>query len=307
MEQNIAKLKKDLTTPVVFNNSNLNNKEKTFQTESKPQFIKKFKKIKYKTLFDILEEREKYKLDNQSIEGIKNEKDNEKRIYINKNQLESKFNKKKNNLLKEYNINTSQKKHRNIIFNKYLSPFHVSNTKQNLMNSNENNNEIIKINLFNKTKNKGQKIESDFDEEVNYRDLIYSKKYREEHSTTTNDDYEKIEIKKDIKGKNKNHKLNLDQKKIYLKEQDNNLEIKKSLTKNYVKNKSEHNNHIRNISTINNMNSSDKNKNKIQKEKNKLIKEIYLDKVNVKIRERLNRSKDNIKEKILKENQKPNC
>ena len=319
-KQQIEKLKKNLTSTTYLNNSNLNYKEKTFFTEFKPNYFKKFKKIKYKTLFDILEEREKYQLDNQIIKENKTKKDkndidNNESIQLYKKKSYNKYSIKKTNMIKEYCANTSKNKHKNIIINKYLSPFHVSNNKNKLHSSKEKNVEIIKINLFKKSPNKTKRIESDLEEEINYslnKDLIYSKRYKDEHSTTTNDDYyEKNELRKHTKSTNRNHKINLDNKKIYINEQDNTWEIKKSKTKILDKNIIEEKDNIENIKVINNnLDIIEQKKTQIiknsnnNKENNFLMKRIYLDKIKAKEKERFYKSKDTIKEKILKEGSK---
>ena len=84
-------------------------------------------------------------------------------------------------------------------------------------------------------------MSSDKDEEINnYKDLYFTKRYKDDHSTTTNEDFEKTEFRKNTKSSKKNHKINLDFKKIFLKEKDdyykNKNNKKKELDKNTNKN-----------------------------------------------------------------------
>ena len=314
--EEIFRLKKDLTMPNLMNNSYLNKNGKNFQTESKPNYLKKFKRIKYKTLFDILEEREKYKLDNQSIEGNKNEQEKKETIKLAKNKLDAKFNKIRKKLLEESNLNTSKKIYKKIIFKQYLSPIHKTNNQKKNPTSKKSANEIKKRNLFKISCDKIKIISSDIDEETEdfiYKDLLYSKRYKEEHSTTTNDDYEKIEFRKNMKNSSKNHKTNIDLKKKFLKEQDNILEIQ-TPDKNFSKNIPEESNYLSYIYQNNNLNFSEQKKDKKEKnqsyskgkEKNILLKKIYLDRLNIKKKEKFFRTKDNIPETILKDISKQN-
>ena len=295
-EKRILKLKKDLLMPSYNNNSHLNkNIEDNFQREPKPNYLKKFKKIKYQTLFDILEEREKYKLDNQ---GINN---NDKAMRNTRNSLNQKNGKKRKKLPEESNF-TSKKNEHNIIYKQYLSPFHSSNTDIKRINSKQNINNIIKVNLFQNSSNKFQVISSDIDEEINYnnyKDLYYTKRYKDEHSTTTNEDFEKSEFRKKTKSSNKINKTNLDYKKKYLNEQD---DFNKNLiisTKILDKNISTKNNIINSKQKIKKREFSN------NKSKNQLFKRIYLDKIDFSKEKKLNRSKDNIKKSIIKEILKP--
>ena len=290
-EKEILKLKKNLL--IQNNENNLNKNENNFQKESKPNYLKKLKKIKYKTLFDILEEKEKYKLENQ---GILN---NDKTIRNTRNSLNPKSNKKRKKLLEESNL-TSRKVEHNIIYKQYLSPFHSSNQDNKKVISKENIDSIIKTNLFKNSPNKFQVISSDKDEEINnYKDLYYTKRYKDEHSTTTNEDFEKSEFRKNTKSSKKNHKINLDFKKIFLKEKDDYYKNKNNKKKELDKNTN------KNININNSEQKTVKREFSKNKEKNQLFKRIYLDKIDFSKEKRLNRSKDNIHKKILKEMLKP--
>ena len=311
-EKKIAKLKQDLTMPTIQNNSFLNKNIEKIENKSKNNIIKKIffkKKIKYKkTLLDILEEREKYKLDNKSIEGNKNEQEKKETIKLDKSLINMKFNKRRTKLLGESNLNTSKKNYRKILFQQSLSPQNISNTNNMLINSNENNEQIIKINLFNKSLKDIKKLSTDEEDtdRKTYKNLIYSKIYKEEHSTTTNDENEKIEIIKHNKTYMKNPKINFDFKKKYLKEPDF-CEIKITPKKKSDKKKfQEENKLFKKVSVTNTMNNSLLKRDKSQqnsniRKKNQLIKQIYLDKINIKKQDRFARSRDNIKQNILKE------
>ena len=93
--------------------SNVNNSCFNDNNILKKDYFKK--KKKYQTLLDILEEREKYKLDNQSIEGIKDEQEIQEIIKQDKDNIDIKYNKRKSKLLKEEgDTNTSKKNYRKI-------------------------------------------------------------------------------------------------------------------------------------------------------------------------------------------------
>ena len=95
----ILKLKKDLTNPILGHNTYLINSENKFKSELKHNYFKNLEKFKYQTLFDILEEREKFKLENQSIEGNKGEKENVEIIKLAKSNLDMKYSKRRKKLL----------------------------------------------------------------------------------------------------------------------------------------------------------------------------------------------------------------
>lgn len=295
INKNIEKLKKDLFMPSVINNSCFND-----NNIIKNDYFKK--KKKYQTLLDILEEREKYKLDNKSIDGIKDEKEIQEEIKQNKAKLDVKYNKRKSKLLKEGgNINTSKKSYRKI-FSQYLIPSITKNKNKNrLLDSNQNNEQILRINLFNKSpKNIMKSTDDDEDiDENSYKDFLYSKIYKDEHSTTTNDDNEQIEMMEKIKSNQKSHKFIFEYKKNYLKEPDNldNIDItpRKKYSKNLFKENKESNKENNLIKVVN----STEIKNEIKKER------IYLDKLYLQYKGRNARSRDNIKKSILEENTKP--
>ena len=269
------------------------------QTTSKKIYLnnysKRFKKIKYKTLFDILEQREKYKLENQSIDD-----DNNNEFKVNetinqaKNKLNEKYEKRRLKLLGNscsYR-NISKKKDKKTIYKNYFCTPPKKQTNKLINNISgfkqvdsidiNNKENIIKKNLLNES--------MDFEEEISYnfyKDLIYSKRYKDEHSTTTNEDNEKIDLMKinDI-SPNKSHKKNIYTKKIYLNDELYNIKKKNQ----HHKKKTEINifesiDNNKNIKIINS--SKDKineNKNKTKKdniEKNQIFKKIYLNKINL--------------------------
>ena len=322
IDKTIEKLKKDLSVQLISNNSNENK-----QTQEKNNIIKNnhFKKRnKYKTLLDILEEREKYKLDNKSIEGIKDEQEFQETIKQDKTKLDIKYTKRKEKLLEEGKPKTSRKNYRKIFFQQYLSPPNTSyakNTNNNnrVLDSKQNNEQILRINLFNKSpkyivKSTDDENDNKNDKENLYKDFLYSKIYKDEHSTTTNDENEKIEIMKKLKRNQKNHKLIFEHKKKYLKEPDNLDDIdiaprKKCVKKLFKENedlkkedkedniiKVLNNNEIKNESKLDNFT---KNKN------NQECKRIYLGKLNAQNRSKIARSRDSIKNRILEEKSKP--
>ena len=313
LNKNIEKLKKDLFTPSVINNSCFND-----NNIIKNDYFKK--KKKYQTLLDILEEREKYKLDNQSIEGIKDEQEIQETIKQDKDKLNIKYNKRKSKLLKEGgNTNISKKNYRKIFFQQYLSPPNTSTTKNTNKNrlldySNQNNEQILKINLFNKSLKNIVKSTDD-DEDINensYKDFLYSKIYKDEHSTTTNDDNEKIEMMKKIKNNQKNHKLIFEYKKNYLKEPDNfdniNITPRKKYSKNLIRENKESNKEDNLIKVLNNTEiKKEIRKENFNQDKNneQIFERIYLDKLYVQNKGRNSLSRDNIKKSILEENTKP--
>ena len=314
INKNIEKLKKDLFTSTTANNSSSNINVQEKNNIVKNNYFKK--KKKYQTLLDILEERERYKIDNQSIEGIKDEQEIQETIKQDINKLDIKYNQRKSKLLKEgSNTNTSKKNYRKIFFQQYLSPPNASNGKKTNKNypfdSNQSND---KINVLNKSPKNLVKSTDDDDEDMNensYKDLLYSKIYKEEHSTTTNDDNEKIEMMKKIKSNQKNHKFIFEYKKNYLKEPDNldNIDItpRKKYGKKFYKENAVLKKEDNLIKALNNTEI----KNEIKKEnfiKNKnehIFKRIYLDKLNFPNKGRNAHSRDIIKKNILYENPQP--
>ena len=174
-----------------------------------------------------------------------------------RNSLNQKNGKKRKKLPEESNF-TSKKNEHNIIYKQYLSPFHSSNTDIKRINSKQNINNIIKVNLFQNSSNKFQVISSDIDEEINYnnyKDLYYTKRYKDEHNY----------------------------KKKYLNEQD---DFNKNLiisTKILDKNISTKNNIINSKQKIKKREFSN------NKSKNQLFKRIYLDKIDFSKEKKLNR------------------
>ena len=129
-KEKILQLKKDLTNPILNNNTHLNNYVKNFKSEIKPNYIKNFKKFIYQTLFDILEEREKNKLENQSIEGNKDEKENVEIIKLAKSNMDIKYNKRRKKLLEESYLSSSKKNHKKIIIKNALIHSQAANSEK---------------------------------------------------------------------------------------------------------------------------------------------------------------------------------
>ena len=315
-EKKIAQLKKNLTKSKLNSSYNfyLNDNEINEQRESNNIRINKknnFKKNKnYETLFDILEEREKYKLDNKNIEGNNEELVDQEKIKNEKKELNIKFNKRRYKLLEKSNKKTSKKNYRKIMLQQYLSPPNTSNSKFITINGNSNEN-IIKINLFNNNKSFNDSPRISSDEEKNkklYKNLTCSKIYKDDYNNIIiNEDLDNIEI---IKKVQTNNKLNLDFKKAYLKEPDNTFQIDMTPRKKENKNMPlEDNKNLEKI-IIQNLDVPKPkykriNSNSIGKEQNQFLKRIYFDTNNIKMKDRLFMSKDHIKKYILKESPNP--
>ena len=86
----------NLKNPIYINHNNI----------PRPKYSKKKRKIRYQTLFDILEEREKYKINNQS----RDENINNDNLTNAKNKLDEYYNKKRIKLLEQSKPKTSMKK-----------------------------------------------------------------------------------------------------------------------------------------------------------------------------------------------------
>jgi len=107
----------------------------------KPKFLKKNKKARYQTLFDILEEREKYKVMNESKdENINNNNNNNNsncNLTNSKNKMAEYFSKKRLKLLKQSKPQTSMKKEKNNLIHKYfISKEKINNITNNIMTKN---------------------------------------------------------------------------------------------------------------------------------------------------------------------------
>ncbi len=257
----------------------------------RPKYSKKKRKVRYQTLFDILEEREKYKINNQS----RDENVNNENLTNAKIKLDQYYNKKRTKLLNQSKPKTSMKKEKKTLFQKYF----VQNEKKNILINN-----LINKNKINKSKNKniGNNIIniSDTEEKINeenlyeyesikkslqkklsadlnkvssnimgippetknselrvsdFKDKLYSKIYKDDQSTITNEEIEKFEKKSKNKKKdlNKNqsfrYKLNIDKKKYYIQESNNTY--KHNILRNISAKKSSENNLKRNISLNN--------------------------------------------------------
>ena len=181
----------------------------------KPKFLKKNKKARYQTLFDILEEREKYKVMNQSKESkeeINNEnnnnnndnynKNNNNNDYVNSNLTNSKnkmteyFNKKRLKLLKQTSKpQTSMKKEKNNLIHKYFMSSEKANSlKNNIMTKNLTKDKGELNNIINisdsEEKEKEKKIIINMKENTISNNKIYD-----------NQEYEYSPIKKNLRKK----------------------------------------------------------------------------------------------------------
>ena len=297
----------------------------------KPKYSKKKKKVKYQTLFDILEEREKYKINNQS----RDENINNENLINAKIKLDEYFNKKRTKLLEQSKPKTSMKKEKKTLFQKYFVPNEKKNilinnliNKKTLNKNKQLDNNIINISdteesqMFNENnlyeyesikKNLQKKLSGDlnnFSSEIigtppeaknsdlkisDFKDKLYSKRYKDDKSTITNEDFEKQERKscskkKDFLNKHPSFKskANIDKKKCYLK--DTNNIFKNNYLQNISEKKSSENNLNRNMSLKNNekynkyfpklyksSHIKDKEENKNNITKDKIKTEIYID------------------------------
>jgi len=222
-----------------------NNEENLFKINSnnipKPKHSKR-KKTRYQTLFDILEEREKCKINNQSTdENINNEN-----LTNAKNKVNEYYNKKRIKLLEQSKPKTSNKKDKKTLFQKYFVPNEKKNylinnliNKKYINKTKKLDNNIITIsdteenqdlldNVSNMNeydsikKNLTKKLSGDINifsssrimpppepknNELNMlkiKDKYYSKRYKDEQSITTNDEMNKIKkMKKKTKSKSK--------------------------------------------------------------------------------------------------------
>ena len=240
-----------------------NNILKNYNAIPRPKYSIKKKKVRYQTLFDILEEREKYKINNQSRdENINNEN------FINaKIKLDEYYNKKRLKLLEQSKPKTSLKKEKKTLFQKY---FVKKNEKKNILINN-----LINKNIISKSKEIGNNIIniSDTEEKINedenmyeyntikknlqkklsgdlnkfssniigvppevknselrisdFKDKLYSKRYKDDQSIITNEVIEKNnkskkkDINKNQRFRYKLYKLNIDKKKCYIQESNN--------------------------------------------------------------------------------------
>ena len=268
--KNIIKEIEILKKPICISNKNI----------PKPKYSKKKKKVRYQTLLDILEEREKYKINNKS----RDESINNDNITNENNKLKEYYCKKRLKLLEQSKPQTSMKKDKSkkTLFYKFFDPqqekpnnlinnfvdtnslnkkkksrnnlINISDSEekkysQNIeINPKEYQYESIKKNLQKKLSDNinmySSKIIATSPESKdklrkssNFKDKIYSKRYKDDQSSATNEENdieinennenninEKSQSKKKSKNKNisKNHsykyKINIDKKKSYLKE-----------------------------------------------------------------------------------------
>ena len=301
--KNIKKEIEILKKPICISNKNI----------PKPKYSKKKKKVRYQTLLDILEEREKYKINNQS----RDDSFNNMNLTNEKNKLKEYYSKKRLKLLEQSKPQTSMKKDKKTLFQKYFAPnerkSHLINNlinKQPLNSKKEQGNNIINISdleekklLYNKYNNLNQyesalknlqkKLSvnySNYSSKIigtvpeskaidlrasDYKDQLYSKRYKNEQISISNDEneivnFEKIvfkrkskskrksrskrKSKKKSKSKNRNlsknqsykYKINIDKKKDYLRESNINLRNNNSL-QNILTRKNSENNIKRNL------------------------------------------------------------
>jgi len=279
----------------------------------KPKYSKKKKKIRYQTLFDILEEREKSKINNQSID------ENINKDYLSnvKNKINEYYSKKRIKLLEQSKANISNKKIQktlfqryyvsnekknilinNLINNKYLTKnkklnnnmINISDTEEKQDINNENNlNEYDSINKNLKKKLTGDlhifpssliaiTPESKNSEIINNKNKFYSKRYKNDQSTTINDEIKKI---KKISRSNSKNLINKNDKrsKIYINNKKYDLQETNNIYKSFKKNSennlyrnmnNNHHNEKDNIKIIKlNQTNNDTNENKVNKKNNK--------------------------------------
>ena len=267
---------------------------------------RKKKKIRYQTLFDILEQREKYKISNQSTD----ENINKENLTNAKSKLDEYYNKKRIKLLEKSKPKTSNKKEKKTLFQKYFitsienknnlinnlinkKKINIKNSslgnniinisdieENNELNSNENNAlnsndnylqeyDSIKQNLKKKLSGdfynnySSSLIVAPFDAKnsqiniFNFKDKIYSKKYKDDQGIITNEEMNKIiSLNKKSKSKNKNKKrdksIYIDKQKDYLQESNNayklgNISGKQNTDRNLKRSVSNNNNEKDNL------------------------------------------------------------
>ena len=325
----------------------------------------KRKKVRYQTLLDILEEREKYKISNDSGDESIN-KDNLKKE---KKRLNEYYSKKRLKLLDQSKPKTSKKKDKKPIFQKYFISNKTKNILINNLNSqksvkkkvelenniinisdtedkkilenNENENDLNEYESLNKNLHKklsanlnnysskiiGIALEAkDSDLKItNFKDKLYSKVYKDDQNTITNEENEteneneKIKIKSKSKHKSKNksknknmsknksfkYKINIDKKKYYLRESNNNNiqniftkkssdnQIIKNMLNNDIKDEMYYTNYMHMNDSNNNENKENKNNNKNDVKIEKIEKIIKEEKeINVNLNEENNKDKE---------------
>ena len=327
LNKNISLLRNDdenLKNPIYINHNII----------PKPKYSKKKRKVRYQTLFDILEEREKYKINNQSRdENINNENLTNAKI-----KLDEYYNKKRIKLLEQSKPKTSMKKDKKTLLQKYFDANEKKNIlinnfvdKNSIYKNNDVENNIINISdidekqlLNNKeaylfeyesvNKNLQKKLSGDLNKYStniiglpidlnnpelrvsNFKDRLYSKRYKDDRSTITNEELERNEKKnrskkKDI-GKNLSfrNRINIDKKKYYIQESNN--KYKNNFLRNISAKKNSDNTIKRNIS-LNNNNQKEQNylkkyckkysniiRNENKENKNYNKEEIYIDEEN---------------------------
>ena len=330
---------------------NLINIINTCNNVPKPKFSqRKKKKIRYQTLFDILEQREKYKISNQSTD----ENINKENLTNAKSKLDDYYNKKRIKLLENSKPKTSNKKEKKTLFQKY---FTSNEKKNNLINNLINKKKInIKNNLGNNIINISdieEKLDINNDDNYiheydsikqnlkkklsgdlynnfssslivapppepknselqifNFKDKIYSKRYKDEQATINNDGINKvIKLNKNSKSKNKSKKrdksrINIDKKKDYLQESNipyklNNISVKQNVDKNIKRSVSSNNNYENDLKTnkSNQINIINEIENKENKNYNKYEISTEINNIKEKDNEEKRREKELILEK----------
>ena len=185
----------------------------------KPKFLKKNKKARYQTLFDILEEREKYKVMNQSKDEINNNTNNNDNNFNNnninnnnsnnnnennnltnsKNKMTEYFNKKRLKLLKQSKPQTSMKKERNNLIHKYfISNEKVNNISNNILTKNLTRDKKEFNNIINISDSEEKKI-INMKENGITNNIIDNKIY--EHNIYDIQEYEYGAIKRNLQKK----------------------------------------------------------------------------------------------------------
>ena len=263
---NIKNKEDNLKKLIDINHNNMHNSKNS----------KRKKKGRYQTLFDILEEREKYKINNQSRdENINNENLTNAKIKV-----DEYFSKKRIRLLGESKPKTSMKKEKKTLFQNYFIKSDKKNIiKNNLINkykydinkkvlgnniinisdSEENNIlnneelELIKKNLKKKLSGDLNKYSSNIINDLpasknsdsrisNFKDKLYSKIYKDEQSIIANEEIKKINKKSKSKKKDINRNesfryLNIDKKKNYIQESNNTYVLRNISTKKNSENR----------------------------------------------------------------------
>ena len=200
----------------------------------KPIYSKKKKKIRYQTLFDILEQREKYKINNNNNinldenyndQNIEKENDNNNKIKLLEPNKSNDFIKKKDNtLFHKYNkktINANKEKRNNIINISFLEEKnYINNEQENKINKNLQKKLSGDLNKFSFGFMNVQKQQDKTNNELytsKFKNKLFSNKNKNIKKTINNEDIEKS---RRLKNKNTS-KDKLYIKKYYLSNKTN--------------------------------------------------------------------------------------